>query len=53
MKVAKKEAVTTFRMTEKEMERLKRVAEREDRSFASVVRVAVREYLDRHEKKSK
>ena len=40
-----KQVVTTIRITEEEAERLRKVAAREDRSMASVIRLAVRNYL--------
>ena len=36
---------TTIRITEDEAERLRKVAARDDRSMASVIRIAVRNYL--------
>jgi len=52
MSAANRTAAMSFRMTEEDMAKLKRIAELEDRPFASVIRVALREYLERQEKKS-
>ena len=40
-----KDIVTTIRLTGDDAERLRRVAEREDRSMSSVIRLALRQYL--------
>ena len=44
-----KAVVTTIRLTGDDAERLRKVAEREDRSMSSVVRLALRQYLRYHE----
>ena len=40
-----KTVTTTVRITEEEADQLRRVAVKEDRSMASVIRLAVRAYL--------
>jgi len=40
-----KEDVTTIRLSGDDAERLRKVAEREDRSMSSVIRLAIRQYL--------
>ena len=45
MKEQTKDIVTTIRLTGDDAERLRRVAEREDRSMSSVIRLALRQYL--------
>ena len=43
--MSSKTVTTTIRITEEEADQLRKVAEREDRSMASVIRLAVRAYL--------